>query len=662
MIYTTHFIQESTTYDATDPIIDGGNAIASGNTAGDTILARAGHDDTVGRKWTWFKAYASSNLNLNSFQWTANHVFGVQNIKVISASGNYAEDTCFDFYVATYNNIVGVTPTLISTFAFNSYAISDNYIGMGDNSGVVKLAIVNFWTGNPVGQGSLIGDKFPLFIRVTGYLDSTHMTNVKKLAVFFDNLQYYSSSTSNAVDVVDCASSMSSTTTCHGYKGQATNPLLLNSLHNLNRIEIDVEGVLSGTSKASPFQILIPMKSIENIGNINLQFATMTNDYFYGIYKPYTSILNTFNTFYSSSFTPSTYASIINTVQLTNIDYKLSFSGPPGVGKTASPNPATINCGHDDSDAVSPLVNFNSAPYFGGGFTYISEYNMMGNGFFVSGTLLDTQITSERCLPFHYTYLTTVKYGFFCPFSQNSISSSSFLSALNFVFPYQNGQRIVSNTYGTWSDKTGKLISYQLHDYTSSELFQAGVISLIGTGVTPLLIKGFANQQVNFTFTTSNPIPINGKVKVTFGVSTWTFIPDVTEKCLLKANLLANDRAHTCTMTKLTNSYIYFTFSPSTSDLTPFPPGSYSLIEYGVDKDNTNGINLAFTLETYTSLGYLIDRSSALAGTLKFSNIANPAQLLISNLVFQTSTIGFRDDFSFQFQVLQKTIFFNEKI
>ena len=598
---------------------------------------------------------------MNSFQWIGNHPFGVQNIKVISTSGNYAEDTCFDFYVATYNNMFGTTPQVVKTFAFNSYSISDSYIGQGDNSGLIKLAIANFWTGT---TGSLIGNQFPLFIRITGYLDSTYMTNVNRLAIFFDNLQYYSSSTYNSIDVVDCASSMSSQTSCYGYLGQGTNPLSLNSLHTLNRIEIDVEGTLSGTSNASPFQILIPMQSIENIGSIHLQFATMTSDFFYGIYKSYTSILNTFDTYYSSVFTPIPYASIINTVELTNIDYQVSFSGPPIVGSTASTTPATINCGHDDSNPSNPLVNFNSAPFFGAGFTYISEYNMIGSGFYVSGTLLNTQITSESCLPFQYTYVTTntIKYGFFCPFNQNSISSSSFLSALNFVYPYQNGQRIVSNTYGTWSDKLGNLISYQLHNYISSELFQPGVISLLGTGETPPLVKGLANQQVNWTFTTTNPIPINGQIQVTFATSIWNFIPDITETCILKASLLANDRVHTCLMTKTTNSYILFTFSPGSSDLSAFPPGNYSLIEYGVDKDNTKGIDLAFTIATYTSLGYMIDKSSSLSGTLQFSNAVSTAQLIVSNVIFQTLTKGFRDDFSFQFSMQGKQIFFNEEI
>lgn len=601
-----------------------------------------------------------NTASFNAFKGTSGSVFGVKNILITSKSGNYAEDNCFDFYIATYNNIEGTTPVLNNIFAFNSYAVSETYIGKGDNSGNIKLAIVNFWTG-PVGGGSQQGSLFPLFIRIFGYLDSSSMTNVKKLALFFDNLEYFSSSSYNSIDVVDCSSSFGASTNCYGYKGQLTTPLLLNSLHNLNRIEIDVEGILSGTGQASPFQILIPMKSIENIGTINLQLATMTTDYFYGIYKPYTSILNIFNTFYQASFVSKTYASIINTGILTNINYKLSFAENPSVGITAYPTGAKINCGHDDS--TPPLVNFNANPDYGAGFTYISEYNMIGSGFFVSSSLINTQITSERCLQFTYTYNNAkIKYGFFCPFAQSSISGSSFLSALNFIYPYANGQRIVDNTYGVWSDKSGNLISYQWHSNSAGiELFIKGNIVLNGLGVTPSLIKGATNQKLSWNFNLSNPLPIDGKIKVTFATSTWSFSPDINEKCVMKAILLANSRNHDCIMTMTANQYIVFTFSASSSDLSPFPAGQYSLIQYGVDKDNSNGLTLSFTIETFTSNNYLIDGSGAFIGSLQFNNGVNNAKLSISNVLLQTLTQGFRDNFQFEFSLIGKYIYFNEQ-
>lgn len=601
--------------------------------------------------------------SFSAFQNSGGDVFGVKNLYINSLSGHYAEESCFDFYIATYNNIEGTTPVLNKIFAFNSYSISDSYIGKSDNTGLIKLAIANFWTGT-AGGGSLIGDKFPLFIRVIGYLQPSYMTNVKKLAIFFDNLDYFSSLTSNGIDVVDCSSSLGSTTKCYGYKGQKTAPLLLNSLHNLNRIEIDVESLVVGTSIASPFQILIPMKSIENVGTINLQFATLTTDYFYGVYKSYTTILNTFDNFYQASYTSKTWASVINTGVITNINYRLSFSTSPTVGQTASTSPAIINCGHDDANPATPLVNYNAAPYYGAGFTYISDYDMIGNGFLASGSLINTKITSEKCISFSYTYLTSPKYGFFCPFSSNSVSQSTYLTALNFIYPYQNGQRIVDNTYGLWSDKTGDLISYQWHDNTGGlELFTQGFITLVNGGMTPPLYIGVNNQKIKWTFKTSNPIPINGRVVVVFSnTAVWTFGVDITEKCLLSAKLLANDRQHSCSISIVNNRQIIFTFAATSTDLSPFPAGEYSLIQYGVSKDGSSGLTLSFTLKTLTQNTYLIDQSSNLAGNMNFDNGANSYNLAVSNVILQTRTQGFRDLFQFDFSVRNKPIYFNEKI
>ena len=41
------------------------------------------------------------------------------------------------------------TSNILHTFAFESYTISgSDSIGDGDNSGGVKIALVNFWTGD----------------------------------------------------------------------------------------------------------------------------------------------------------------------------------------------------------------------------------------------------------------------------------------------------------------------------------------------------------------------------------------------------------------------------------------------------------------------------------------------------------------------------------
>ena len=60
---------------------------------------------------------------------------------------------------------------VVSVFAFESYTISGvNEIGNGENSGNVKIALVNFWTGDAVVDDRVNGEKFPTFLRVFGLL------------------------------------------------------------------------------------------------------------------------------------------------------------------------------------------------------------------------------------------------------------------------------------------------------------------------------------------------------------------------------------------------------------------------------------------------------------------------------------------------------------
>lgn len=59
--------------------------------------------------------------------------------------------------------------TVVSAFAFESYTVSGiNSIGNGENSGNVKIALVNFWTGNAGINDRVNGQMFPTFLRVFG--------------------------------------------------------------------------------------------------------------------------------------------------------------------------------------------------------------------------------------------------------------------------------------------------------------------------------------------------------------------------------------------------------------------------------------------------------------------------------------------------------------
>lgn len=510
------------------------------------------------------------------------------------------------------------------------------------------------------GNGRVDGTKFPAFIRIIGYLTPSQLVSVNRLAIFFDNLNYFSSSKYlSSIDIVDCSSSLSSKTACYGYLGNPNSA----QIHSLNRIEIDVDLLISGTSIASPFQILIPVQAIEAISSIKIFFATMTTNYQYGVSKPYSNIFQTLQTFYSTPSYPTlpVAGAMVNSPNLGGLDYflRLTSNPTPQAGQTAVNSPALIYTAHVDVDNANPQVNPNDeSVHFlvGAGFTYISEYNMIDNGFYVESDWVDDSTNSRRCLSFRYTISNVAKYGFFCPFAKGSISAYTHIRAFNFIYPYLNGINLIDNTYGVWSDNTGLVKGFAKHT-SISDKFQESLIEAVGAGVNPNLKKNRKNQQLIWGLKVYAPIPIDGQIKIIFS-SNLNFNPDTTGICYMKALLLANDRKHNCVITKGAN-YIMFSFSAATSDLSYFPAGQYSIYEYNIEKDNSNGLDITFSFESYTNSDILIGKSSTGAGTLKFDNAALPPNIIIQQLFFNSWTKGARDSFFITFY-LDKVIFYNE--
>lgn len=352
---------------------------------------------------------------------------------------------------------------------------------------------------------------------------------------------------------------------------------------------------------------------------------------------------------------------MVTSSNLGGLDYflRLTTNPTPQVGQTAVNSPALIYTAHVDIDTANPQVNPNDESVnflVGAGFTYISEYNMIDNGFYVESDWVDDSTNSRRCLSFRYTISNVAKYGFFCPFAKGSISASTNLRAFNFIYPYLNGINLIDNTYGVWSDKTGLMKGFAKHT-SASDKFQESLIETVGVGVSPNLKKNRKNQQLIWGLKVYAPIPIDGQIKIIF-TSNLNFNPDITGKCYIKAFLLANERKHNCVITKGAN-FIKFTLTAATSDLSFFPAGQYSIYQYNIEKDNVNGLDITFTFETYTSANILIGKSSTGAGTLKFDNAALPPSIIIKQLYFNSWTKGARDSFFITFY-LDKVIFYNE--
>lgn len=110
----------------------------------------------------------------------------------------------------------------------------------------------------------------------------------------------------------------------------------------MQRIEIEVESSMPGSGEASPFHILIPVKSIINSGSITVMLATLTTNKYYGKYKSYSTILRTSSKLWQFATTPSAVALAVDP-GITSMNYVMNFtSAGRRVGSTATNPPAKI--------------------------------------------------------------------------------------------------------------------------------------------------------------------------------------------------------------------------------------------------------------------------------------------------------------------------------
>ena len=263
---------------------------------------------------------------------------------------------------------------------------------------------------------------------------------------------------------------------------------------------------------------------------------------------------------------------------------------------------------------------------------------------------MENSIKSTQCIPYQYIASGITRYGFYCPFTKKvSLSLGSTLVASKFLYPYINGRKMPDLTYSSWSNDTGVMVSFLKQDNSAMQLTSTGLLTLVGDGITPAIAKAFKNQMVTWNFVTKNPIPINGQIKVTFQV-----VPSISINtmsiCKLKANLSANDRTHSCSMSS-TSSSITFSFSTSDPTVSNFPTGNYSLFQYGITQSGVDSNLIKYTLETQTSTSIPIDSTSDFQGKMYFNNLATVPSILVSSITFNSTSVGFRGNVIFSFTI-----------
>ena len=99
----------------------------------------------------------------------------------------FNDENLYDFYIVTYDEILGE----VSDAKPTNYILVNAYCMTPFNN--LSVTISNFWTSDGVTvTETLSGNYIPLILKVSGNLASGEYTDVTSIAVFFDNLDFFS--------------------------------------------------------------------------------------------------------------------------------------------------------------------------------------------------------------------------------------------------------------------------------------------------------------------------------------------------------------------------------------------------------------------------------------------------------------------------------------
>ncbi|KAL4483563.1 hypothetical protein ABPG72_016844 [Tetrahymena utriculariae] len=582
-------------------------------------------------------------------------VFSIGDVVIQGLSSSYGADQfSINFYGALYDSYTSNrAPT--SYFAVNAFTISQGTTCSSSDLQNVQIGISNFYTSQGAQTGMSDGSQFPAFIRVTGYLKDPEKVGGQRIAVFFNNVNFFTEITDNyGRQIVSCSSNLNYNQQCWGYNGQQDQS---SSIHTMKRVEFDVSTTISQISQNTPFQLLIPVSSIGSSTNVRLFVSVMAN--FANDSTQSQTFINSFTISQFQIFTGTTTAPQTNQA---NISYRLDSTAKVEGGL----QDADLYIGHNGS---VPTINRNvlgQPTQMGSAFVIVGLWQMYSKTLSVtSNQIVNTSVASENCIGFRYFFQSTqMKYGIFCPFttiggSDPAIGQTTKVTFKNFVYPAL-GPLKLKNTYITWSQNDGNIVtSFQdpIPTDAGSQL-QPNII----TNVQPVTINRYTkDNKVIWYFTTTNPIPKDGQIQISLVSSgSWQF--SVAEKTDANCFLLYNTSTFDfnslpqCTVTVPLANNIQFTLNYDQD----FAPGDFQLIQYGFDASvNSITAPYAITVATLTSTSGMIDQQSAIpVVNLSFNNgeqwntVINIISYKYSHSLVSNS-IG---TFEMQFQINQRPI------
>ncbi|KAL4434732.1 hypothetical protein ABPG74_017152 [Tetrahymena malaccensis] len=582
-------------------------------------------------------------------------VFSIGDVMIQGLSSSYGADQfSINFYGALYDSYTSNrAPT--SYFAVNAFTISQGTTCSSPDLQNVQIGISNFYTSQGSQNGLSDGSQFPAFIRVTGYLKDPEKVGGQRIAVFFNNVNFYTESTDNyGRQIVSCSSNLNYNQQCWGYNGQQDQS---SSIHDMKRVEFDVSTTISQISQNTPFQLLIPVSSIGSSTTVRLFVSVMTN------FANDNTLSQTFiNSFTMSQFQLFTGTTNAPQTSSSMISYRLDSTAK----QEGAQQDADLFIGHNGS---VPTINRN----------VIGQPTQMGSAFIITGLwqmhsktlsvtanqIVNTQVASENCLGFRYFFQSTqMKYGIFCPFtaigaSDPAIGQNTKVTFKNFVYPAL-GPLKLQNTYITWSQNDGNIVT-AFQDPVPTDAGSQLQPNII-TNVQPVTINRYTkDNKVIWNFTTTNPIPKDGLIQISLVSSgSWQFsVAETTDaNCFLlyKTATFSFNQLSQCTVTVPVANTIQFKLNYAQD----FAPGDFQLIQYGFDASvNSITIPYAITVSTLTSGSGVIDQQSATpVVNLTFNNDEqwNTVINIISYKYSHSLVSNSIGTFEMQFQINQRPI------
>ncbi|EAS05883.1 transmembrane protein, putative (macronuclear) [Tetrahymena thermophila SB210] len=570
-------------------------------------------------------------------------IFAIRTVFVRMHASLYADDNSLDFYFFFYDNIQNYQPQFKFAIIYNAYTINT------PKPKNLRYSLVNFYGGL---NSNNDGTNVPTFIRLAGYLSSTDFTDGnQRLFVFFTGLNFFSDSPTTINYSTQCTSSVGATPTlCRGFNN--LNQQTQNIYQNYNfmqRVEVQFPTTVP-TGSGSPFELLIPVQTITGITQVTLFIATMKyqemiptspleqaamKNYFF---QPSTVFrLTGSNNLQDTTQFISFQQLQANTVPLTNNYMLTGILRIDSYGMNLQNNyvgqlapQISINARHTETTTVvGTNTGSSDTPQNGAGFTFVTSYDFRGaqqNYYWQGG--LPSNI--RKCLSFQYNQnqgssTQNWRYGFFCAMEVGTTATVSQVNVTNFQLPQTLGLYLPSSTSFAYSTSNGQIATLL---YQQQNIGNPNEIQVTLNTASPTIRLWAKNIRIVWTFTTTNPLPSNGYVKIVFK-DPITLIGLATTTCKFQTSI-----PHNCIVSQPTgqNQVILFQFQSLSSGTNILPGGFMQIFHYGNDAPTQPQSNNLFLIQTMTKDQVLIDQTQAslqYPSYLNYNNLATQKPLIL---------------------------------